>query len=94
MHVLGLILGVTLPLLVFREAFEVMLLPRRVRRKLRLVRYLFSSTWFVWAWVADRMKAGPARLFDGLADCTLRQLSHNGGPPPILLVKVQMVVTV
>jgi hypothetical protein len=61
MHVLGLILGVTLPLLVFREAFEVMLLPRRVRRKLRLVRYLFSSTWFVWAWVADRMKAGPAR---------------------------------
>jgi hypothetical protein len=50
--------------MVFREAFEVVLLPRRIRRRLRTVRYLFASTWFVWSWIADRLRSGPTR--DGL----------------------------
>jgi hypothetical protein len=61
---LGLIFGSVLLFLVFCEAFEVMLLPRRIRRRLRMVRYLFASTWFVWSWAADRLRSGPTR--DGL----------------------------
>ncbi len=63
-NALGLIFGLTILLIVFCEAFEVMLLPRRIRRRLRMVRYLFASTWFIWSWIADRLEFGPTR--DGL----------------------------
>ena len=36
-------------------------LPRRVHRRLRLTRFLFSIGWCIWTAVARRMQAGPAR---------------------------------
>jgi len=56
MHVPGLILGVTLPLLVFREAFEVMLLPRRVRRHWRLMGIFFHFAWALWSGIGRQIK--------------------------------------
>ncbi len=47
--------------LVLQDAFEVMLLPRRVQRKLRLMRLYFRSTWQFWTWFAKRFPAGPQR---------------------------------
>src|SRR5579872_7367147 len=61
LNALCLFLGLTLALVVFVEAFEVMLLPRRIRRRMRTVRYLFASTWLVWSWIADRLRPSPTR---------------------------------
>jgi Ion channel len=51
-----LILGV-----VVQDAFEVMLLPRRVKRRWRLTRYFFNWSWFVWVRLAGVVPAGPRR---------------------------------
>ncbi len=48
-------------LLVLQDAFEVMLLPRRVRRRWRLMRLFFRSTWSGWKAAARRVPAGPRR---------------------------------
>jgi len=42
---------------VFHDVFEVMLLPRRVQRKLRLVRIFFNYSWALWAAVAQRIRS-------------------------------------
>ncbi len=49
--------GLLLVVLVGSEAFEVMLLPRRVRRSLRFVRIFFVATWKVWSGIARRTRA-------------------------------------
>ena len=48
-------------LLVLQDAFEVMLLPHRVKRRWRLVRLFFRSTWGGWKAVAQRLPTGPSR---------------------------------
>ena len=47
--------------IVLQDAFEVMLLPRRVQRKLRLMRVYFRLTWAVWRGLASRHPPGPGR---------------------------------
>jgi hypothetical protein len=76
MYLSGLILGGLLLLAVFHDAFEVMLLPRRIRRKLRFVTLLFRNTWILWSWLAQRMRLGTRRdaflsLYGPLALVTL-----------------------
>jgi hypothetical protein len=61
MYLSGLIAGFFLLLLVFHDAFEVMLLPRRIRRRLRFVTLLFRNTWTLWSWLAERMRLGIRR---------------------------------
>lgn len=46
---------------VLQDAFEVMLLPRRIRRRLRLVRAFFTWTWRAWTAVALRIPPGHRR---------------------------------
>jgi len=38
-------------LIVLQDAFEVMLLPRRVHRRIRLTRIYFTLSWSVWSWI-------------------------------------------
>lgn len=45
------------------DAFEVMLLPRRVRRRLRFVRAYFRQTWRAWALASRGMSAGTRGTF-------------------------------
>src|SRR6266851_2298057 len=61
MYLFGLISGSILLALIFHDAFEVMLLPRRVRRKLRFITLLFRYTWNLWSWLAERMALGIRR---------------------------------
>jgi hypothetical protein len=61
MYLIGLIAGSILLVLIFHDAFEVMLLPRRVRRKLRFITLLFRYTRNLWSWIADRMALGVRR---------------------------------
>ena len=47
-------------LVVLQDAFEVMLLPRRITRRMRLMRVYFRTTWTVWV-NASRLLGSPAR---------------------------------
>ncbi len=51
-HLTALIAGLVLMVIVLQDAFEVMLLPRRVKRRWRLVRLYFRGTWAIWSALA------------------------------------------
>ena len=55
------ILGTVLLLAVLQDAFEVMLLPRRVHRRVRFTGFFFQAVWAIWRGVAQRLRAGPGR---------------------------------
>jgi Ion channel len=46
---------------VFQDAFEVMLLPRRVHGRVRLTRFYFLGAWIAWCAIALRLNAGAGR---------------------------------
>lgn len=46
---------------VLQDAFEVMLLPRRVYRRIRLTRFFFRTAWTVWGALADRIRDDTTR---------------------------------
>ena len=46
---------------VLQDAFEVMLLPRRVSRKYRLTRLYFRAAWFAWSSIATHLPKGARR---------------------------------
>jgi hypothetical protein len=48
-------------LVILHDAFEVMLLPRRVKSRLRIVRVFFRLTWLIWSKVARRLSSGDRR---------------------------------
>src|SRR5713226_7563865 len=48
MRALAEALGVVTILVVFWDAFETLILPRRVSRRLRLARIFFRATWGLW----------------------------------------------
>src|SRR4030095_5520466 len=49
-------------LIVLRDAFETIVLPRRVRRRFRLTSLFYRSTWRLWRGAASRL---PGNLQDG-----------------------------
>ena len=55
------IAGVVMFLVVAWDAFEVIILPRRVTRKFRLTRFYFRSTWSVWKAVAGTFSSPKRR---------------------------------
>ncbi|MBO9648791.1 MAG: two pore domain potassium channel family protein [Variovorax sp.] len=55
------LLGAIMVLVTLLDAFEVVLLPRPVRRRVRLNRYFFKVTWDVWAGCASLWPAGRRR---------------------------------
>ncbi len=61
MQLLGCVFAVVLIALVAQDAFEVMLLPRRVMRRQRITRLYFRLAWAGWTRVALRLPAGRGR---------------------------------
>lgn len=55
------IASIILLFLVLHDAFEVMLLPRRVKSRLRIVRLFFRFTWLVWSKIARRIASEERR---------------------------------
>jgi hypothetical protein len=55
------ILGLLILLIVLWEAFETVVLPRRVTRKFRLTRLFYRATWLPWSAVARRIRADKRR---------------------------------
>jgi hypothetical protein len=67
MGLLWILSGILLIVVVLHDAFEVMLLPRLVLRKMRFVRLIFHLTWSPWRVVALRLvPAGGREEFLGL----------------------------
>jgi hypothetical protein len=60
MHILSVIAGIWLLFIVLLDAFETVVLPRRVRREYRLTSLFYRITWRQWARIARRIKS-PAR---------------------------------
>jgi hypothetical protein len=52
------ILGVALLLMVLRDAFETVILPRRIRRAFRLTAIFYRASWSLWRAVARRLRGG------------------------------------
>ena len=59
--ILAVLAGTALLLIILQDAFEVMLLPRRVQRSVRFVRLYFRSIWAVWSRLGARLPAGARR---------------------------------
>jgi hypothetical protein len=55
------ILGVVLILFILWDAFESVVLPRRVTRKFRFTRFFYQSTWLFWSWVFLSASKGKRR---------------------------------
>ena len=55
------LVGVGALLVVLQDAFEVMLLPRRVTRSLRFTRLYFRTVWAAWSGLAVRLSTGGRR---------------------------------
>jgi hypothetical protein len=50
------IAGIVLVFLVLRDIFDGILVPGRVRRRLRFIPYYFHTTWWIWAAAARRIR--------------------------------------
>src|SRR4051794_18924564 len=61
MAVVGVLASLALTFLVLLEAFETMVLPRRVTRGLRFTRIFYRAGWQLWLLLARRLPAGKRR---------------------------------
>jgi ion channel len=61
MRILEIALGVAIVLIVLWDAFETVILPRRVTRKLRVARLFYIFTWGLWSAIARWMRPGKFR---------------------------------
>lgn len=58
---LAVIGSIVVLLVLLHDAFEVMLLPRRVKSRLRIVRLFFRFTWQIWSGIARRIASDDRR---------------------------------
>jgi len=56
-HISGIIFGAIIIVMVLLDAFETVVLPRRVLRNFKLTAYFYRRTWIPWRWVARHIKA-------------------------------------
>ncbi len=61
MKTTGLVAGLLILIVILHDTFEVMLLPRRIRRPFRLVRLFFRSSWGLWSRTGRIVSAANAR---------------------------------
>ncbi len=56
LHIVGVALGIAILWVVLLDAFETMVLPRRVLRNFKLTAYFYRRTWIPWRWLASKIK--------------------------------------
>jgi ion channel len=61
MHSAALVAGVVLIVVIMADAFEALVLPRRVTRRFRPARMFYRTTWRLWSAIARRMSASGRR---------------------------------
>lgn len=55
-HIVGVVFGVAILWVVLLDAFETMVLPRRVLRNFKLTAYFYRRTWIPWRWFASKIR--------------------------------------
>lgn len=55
------VLGLILVLIVLRDTFETIVVPKTVERNVRISTFYYRLVWKVWHWAADRLPDGRAR---------------------------------
>ena len=63
MSILVGILGLLLILIVLQDAFESIVLPRRVARRVRFARLFYTTLWGLWSMIARKMRPSTRREF-------------------------------
>jgi hypothetical protein len=63
MNILAIIIGIIGIIAILQDAFETIILPRRVSRKFRLSRLFYISTWLLWSALARKMRPGNRREY-------------------------------
>src|SRR5262245_282682 len=61
MQIAGLIAGFVIILVVLLDAFETVVLPRRVQRHFRLTAWFYRRTWIPWREIASHIQKGSRR---------------------------------
>ena len=61
MHILAIIVGAAIILLVLADAFETVVLPRRVQRHFRITILFYRNTWAPYAKLASHLKSQTRR---------------------------------
>src|SRR5215467_15991434 len=59
-HIAGVVVGIVIIWVVLLDAFETVVLPRRVLRNFKLTAYFYRRTWIPWRRIASHIKT-PAR---------------------------------
>jgi Ion channel len=57
MHIFTMIVSIILLALILWDAFESIVLPRRVTRRFRFTRFFYRSTWVPWSWIAKIIRS-------------------------------------
>src|SRR6266702_6971378 len=57
MHIIGVAAGLAIIWVVLLDAFETMVLPRRVLRNFKLTAYFYRRTWIPWRRIARKIKS-------------------------------------
>jgi voltage-gated potassium channel Kch len=72
-HPLALLGGLALAIVILIDAFEAIILPRRVTRKIRVTRLFFRTTWGFWKFAVGRISSRKTReaLLGGYGPCSL-----------------------
>ena len=55
MNIIAGIIGISLIFIILQDAFETIVLPRRVSRRIRLARLFFFFTWQLWSFIAKKI---------------------------------------
>jgi Ion channel len=63
LQIFAIIASVLLIIAILQDAFEAIILPRRVSQRFRLSRQFYTSTWLLWSWGARKMRTGNRREF-------------------------------
>src|SRR5579883_540547 len=63
MKVVALILGVLCIVIAAFDAFETVVLPRRVVRRVRLAKIFYRVSWATWSWLGRKMRPGNRREY-------------------------------
>jgi hypothetical protein len=61
MHVIAIVAGILIIVAVLLDAFETVVLPRRVRRQFRITSWFYRNTWVPWAKLATYIKSQTRR---------------------------------
>jgi hypothetical protein len=63
MRIVAVILGVLGILIVAFDAYETVILPRRVVRRVRLAKIFYRVTWWAWSWLGRKLQPGNRREY-------------------------------